>query len=130
MNTSLGNYINNMYVDICRSSRGHTTSWSKPPASTAVSSTSQYTSTLEPVSQDDSGALPLICSHCPGWICYAEKTVPEVIPYLSSVKSTQQIVGGILKLLMPKPSAPWYHVVVEPCFDKKLEGSRKVLCLQ
>jgi len=42
--------------------------------------------------------LPMICSECPGWVCYAEKVVGEsVIPYMSRVKSPQQIMGRILK---------------------------------
>lgn len=46
--------------------------------------------------------LPLLCSECPGWVCYAEKVAgEEVIPYMSRVKSPQQIMGVIAKELMP-----------------------------
>ena len=70
--------------------------------------------------------LPLLVSHCPGWVCYAEKTTPAAIPFMSTAKSAQQIVGAVAKqLLAPLESTSFYVVSVEPCFDKKLEGSRK-----
>jgi len=32
--------------------------------------------------------LPMICSECPGWVCYAEKEVGEtVFPFMSELKS-------------------------------------------
>jgi iron only hydrogenase large subunit-like protein len=99
--------------------------------------------------------LPVLASACPGWVCYAEKMVPEALPYVSTVKSPQQITGTLLKHLLPllsgrgaggllhtaAPAAATsaagssdghllrpsdiFHVSVMPCFDKKLEGSRK-----
>ena len=117
--------------------------------------------------------LPMIASQCPGWICYAEKTQPQSLSYISHSKSPQQILGTVLKqlifrsklLLTPSSSATSSHndklqvtnaaissgdsimnsadlshpashldpskvksmyiVSVQPCFDKKLEGSRK-----
>jgi cytochrome oxidase assembly protein ShyY1 len=41
--------------------------------------------------------LPLLTSSCPGWICFVEKTHPEAIPYLSTVKSPQQVMGSLVK---------------------------------
>ncbi|KAI3698209.1 hypothetical protein L6452_31322 [Arctium lappa] len=73
--------------------------------------------------------LPMISSACPGWICYAEKTLGSyVLPYISSVKSPQQSIGAIIKhhlcqKLGLRP-AEIYHVTVMPCYDKKLEASR------
>ena len=117
--------------------------------------------------------LPMIASQCPGWICYAEKTQPQSLSYISHSKSPQQILGTVLKqlifrsklLLTPSTTATssltdkphvmstaissgdsimnssglshpashldstkvksMYVVSVQPCFDKKLEGSRK-----
>jgi iron only hydrogenase large subunit-like protein len=41
---------------------------------------------------------PVLCSECPGWVCYAEKVVGELaIPYMSEVKSPQQIQGRFIK---------------------------------
>ncbi|KAK9369078.1 iron hydrogenase [Lipomyces kononenkoae] len=71
---------------------------------------------------------PVLASICPGWICYVEKTHPHVLPYLSAIKSPQQITGSLLKRLISEetgaPADEIYHVSVMPCFDKKLEASR------
>lgn len=73
-------------------------------------------------------AKTLISSDCPGWICYAEKTHPEVLPWISHVKSPQQICGILVKRLlsarMHVPASSIYHVTVMMCFDKKLEATR------
>ena len=115
----------------------------KPPTSVAHSSTRSY------VYQDDGKSelvmhtyshapkfLPMLSSHCPGWVCYAEKTQPESLSYLSEVKSAQQIIGCLLKCVFPASASisttlnlssmmPFFIVSVQPCFDKKLEASRK-----
>lgn len=74
---------------------------------------------------------PILASSCPGWVCYAEKTHPYVLPHLSKVKSPQALMGTILKTSLSRklgipPSRIW-HVAVMPCFDKKLEASREEL---
>lgn len=34
------------------------------------------------------GNLPILTSECPGWVCYAEKTVgEEAFPFMSKIKS-------------------------------------------
>lgn len=74
-------------------------------------------------------SLPMLTSACPGWICYAEKTLgPYILPYISTVKSPQQAMGAIIKHhvcekmgLVPEKI---YHVTVMPCYDKKLEAVR------
>ncbi|GAB2301035.1 Cytosolic Fe-S cluster assembly factor nar1 [Dionaea muscipula] len=73
--------------------------------------------------------LPMLSSACPGWICYAEKTLGSyILPYISSVKSPQQAMGSIFKrhLCQKMDLRPEevYHVTVMPCYDKKLEASR------
>ncbi|XP_067126906.1 cytosolic Fe-S cluster assembly factor narfl [Centruroides vittatus] len=74
-------------------------------------------------------ALPMLTSACPGWICYAEKTHGDyILPYISTTKSPQQIMGSIVKdylgsKINRKPNEI-YHVTVMPCYDKKLEASR------
>ena len=45
----------------------------------------------------EKGALPMLASACPGWICYAEKTHSEMLPFISRTKSPQQIMGTIVK---------------------------------
>lgn len=73
--------------------------------------------------------LPIISSICPGWVCYTEKTNGElVIPYLSKVRSPQQIMGSLLKRHFcdgtTRTRMDVYHVTLMPCYDKKLEASR------
>lgn len=42
--------------------------------------------------------LPMLASSCPGWVCYAEKTHGSfILPYISTTKSAQQIMGSIIK---------------------------------
>ncbi|KAL9044582.1 MAG: hypothetical protein Q9214_002295 [Letrouitia sp. 1 TL-2023] len=74
---------------------------------------------------------PILTSACPGWVCYAEKTHPHVLPYLSRLKSPQALTGVLLKSILSQqlgihPEQIW-HLSVMPCFDKKLEASRQEL---
>jgi iron only hydrogenase large subunit-like protein len=57
------------------------------------SSNATTTSNLEGVQK----RVPLLTSSCPGWICFVEKTHPEAIPYLSTAKSPQQVMGSLIK---------------------------------
>ncbi|KAL8970892.1 MAG: hypothetical protein Q9197_003569 [Variospora fuerteventurae] len=74
---------------------------------------------------------PILSSACPGWICYAEKTHPHVLPHLSRLKSPQALTGTLLKTILSRrfsirPDQIW-HLALMPCFDKKLEASREEL---
>jgi iron only hydrogenase large subunit-like protein len=74
---------------------------------------------------------PILTSACPGWICYAEKTHPYILPHLSRLKSPQALTGTLIKSVLSQrynvpPSQIW-HVAIMPCFDKKLEASRSEL---
>ncbi|KAJ5606154.1 Iron hydrogenase [Penicillium lagena] len=85
-------------------------------------------------SEDSDSPLPqrpILSSACPGWICYAEKTHPFILPHLSRLKSPQALSGTFLKTVLSKalgvpPSQIW-HLALMPCFDKKLEASREEL---
>ncbi|KAL5340837.1 iron hydrogenase [Aspergillus crustosus] len=74
---------------------------------------------------------PVLSSACPGWICYAEKTHPFILPHLSRLKSPQALAGTLLKTVLSKklgvPASRIWHVAIMPCFDKKLEASREEL---
>ncbi|KAI6371338.1 Cytosolic Fe-S cluster assembly factor nar1 [Pyricularia grisea] len=74
---------------------------------------------------------PILTSSCPGWVCYAEKTHPYVLPHLSRVKSPQALVGTLLKTTLSRtlgiPADRIWHLALMPCFDKKLEASREEL---
>ncbi|RWS24171.1 tetratricopeptide repeat containing cytosolic Fe-S cluster assembly factor-like protein, partial [Leptotrombidium deliense] len=72
---------------------------------------------------------PVLTSTCPGFVCYAEKTHGELlVPYLSRVRSPQQIMGAFVKYVwrsQMRIDKKIYHVTVMPCYDKKLEASRE-----
>jgi iron only hydrogenase large subunit-like protein len=73
-------------------------------------------------------ALPVLCGECPGWICYAEKTQHHALPYISRVKSPQQILGIFVKRYVARKlnigPENIFHFAIAPCFDKKLEAAR------
>ncbi|KAJ2003723.1 Cytosolic Fe-S cluster assembly factor nar1 [Coemansia thaxteri] len=76
----------------------------------------------------DGLSLPVLSSWCPGWVCYAEKTHAEVLPWMSTTKSSQQTMGVVIKDYLAKKlgvlPSQIYHVAVMMCYDKKLEASR------
>lgn len=77
-----------------------------------------------------SPCIPMFVSQCPGWVCYAEKTFPQAIPFISTTKSPQQIFGTLFREILFERTGiarnNIYTVSIQPCFDKKLEASRKV----
>jgi iron only hydrogenase large subunit-like protein len=46
---------------------------------------------------EGAGRLPMLASACPGWVCYAEKTHAEMLPFISRSKSPQQVMGTLVK---------------------------------
>ncbi|KAM3071330.1 Cytosolic Fe-S cluster assembly factor nar1 [Clarireedia jacksonii] len=74
---------------------------------------------------------PILTSSCPGWICYAEKTHPHILPHLSRMKSPQALTGTLVKTTLSRKLGispdRIFHVAIMPCFDKKLEASREEL---
>ncbi|XP_033100536.1 cytosolic Fe-S cluster assembly factor narfl-like [Anneissia japonica] len=91
---------------------------------------SQYEFIRRFTNKSTKGSLPMLASACPGWVCYAEKTHGSyVLPYISTTKSPQQIMGSLVKdyltRLHGRTPDEVYHVTVMPCFDKKLEASRE-----
>ena len=82
-----------------------------------------------------SSLLPMIASACPGWVCYAEKTENALrdVNLLAKAKSPQAIAGTFAKKGRraafseeeEEEEEEAYHVSVMPCFDKKLEASRR-----
>jgi len=73
--------------------------------------------------------LPVLSSSCPGWVCYCEKNARECLPYLSTCRSPQQITGGLVKQLWHawggEKRGRVATVAIMPCYEKKLEASRK-----
>ncbi|MBN3325020.1 NARF factor, partial [Atractosteus spatula] len=72
----------------------------------------------------------MFTSACPGWIRYAERVLGSLVtPHICTSKSPQQIMGSLVKDYFTKQQKlspdKVYHVVVAPCFDKKLEALRE-----
>lgn len=85
---------------------------------------------------NNNNGIPMLTSSCPGFVCYAEKTFGDfIIPFISTTKSPQQIMGTLLKRFYLHilnnngkemfTAGDIYHMAVMPCFDKKLEASRE-----
>jgi iron-only hydrogenase group A len=71
---------------------------------------------------------PLFTSCCPNWILTAESNFPEILPYISTTKSPQMILGSIIKHifaecigLQPKDI---FSVSIMPCVKKQSEADR------
>ncbi len=75
--------------------------------------------------------LPMITSCCPSWIRFVEFYYPEFIPNITSVRSPQIILGGIIKDYISKKEDIEMKdisvVSVMPCVSKKHEAKRKEL---
>ncbi len=78
--------------------------------------------------ESDEG-FPLISSCCPAWIKYAEQFYPEALPFISTCKSPQQMLGSIIKYYFAPEQGinpnSIYSVAVMPCLAKKFEAQRE-----
>ncbi|XP_067164756.1 nuclear prelamin A recognition factor [Apteryx mantelli] len=75
-------------------------------------------------------ALPMFASACPGWIRYAERVLTNLVTsHICTAKSPQQIMGSLVKGYFARQQnlSPdkIFHVIVAPCYDKKLEALRE-----
>jgi iron-only hydrogenase group A len=75
--------------------------------------------------------LPILTSCCPSWVKYIEFFYPEFIPNLSTTRSPQAILGGIIKTYWAKKKGidpkNIYMVSIMPCVAKKYEITRSEL---
>ena len=71
---------------------------------------------------------PLYISACPAWVKYAEQFMPSVIPQLSTVKSSQQITGVLIKTIVANAAGAKpeeiFSVSATPCIAMKFESRR------
>lgn len=72
------------------------------------------------------GTLPMLASACPGWICYAEKTHSEMLPFISRTKSPQQVMGTIVKSWL---ASKWNKKFV-PYFPQEYRTPLNLLAVQ
>ncbi|MCX6798412.1 MAG: [FeFe] hydrogenase, group A, partial [Candidatus Falkowbacteria bacterium] len=80
---------------------------------------------------DKKSIKPMITSCCPAWVKYVEFFAPELIPNLTSARSPQIHIGGVIKTYwaeMMKINPKRIVVVsVMPCTAKKFEARRSEL---
>ncbi|MGD9560227.1 MAG: NADH-dependent [FeFe] hydrogenase, group A6 [Oscillospiraceae bacterium] len=80
----------------------------------------------------EGGTLPLLTSCCPGWSKYCEISHPDMFENISSCKSPQGMMGGLIKTYWAERNNvhPGNIVVVSvmPCTAKKFELDRYDMC--
>ena len=90
---------------------------------TIVEETTEFLNRVE-----KKGVMPQFTSCCPGWVNFVEKRYPEIIPYLSSCKSPQMMMGATVKNhyteLTGIDKKDLYVVSIVPCLAKKYEAAR------
>ncbi len=74
------------------------------------------------------GKLPVFTSCCPAWVKFAEQSHPDLLPYLSSCRSPQQMFGSLARNMLPQrmgiPQGKLTVVSIMPCTAKKYECAR------
>lgn len=74
------------------------------------------------------GKLPMLTSCCPAWVQYVTKVKPNLLPYMSTCKSPQQMIGAVLNTyylhLIGLNYSDIFVVSIVPCLAKKAERLR------
>lgn len=77
--------------------------------------------------------LPLITSCCPAWVKFAEFYFPEFLPNVSTCRSPQQMLGSLVKKVLPKELGMHREdvimVSIMPCTAKRSEANRAEFAL-
>ncbi len=77
--------------------------------------------------------LPMFTSCCPGWINYAEKHCPAVLPHLSTTRSPQAVLGALSKTYLAEKMEldpqRIRTISIMPCTAKKDEAARPALAV-
>lgn len=72
--------------------------------------------------------LPMFTSCCPAWVKFVEQNYPQFINNLSTCKSPQQMLSGMIKTYYAQKinvkASEIYFVSVMPCIAKKMERQR------
>ncbi|PKM91420.1 ferredoxin [Candidatus Falkowbacteria bacterium HGW-Falkowbacteria-1] len=75
--------------------------------------------------------LPMITSCCPAWVKYVEFKRPDLIPHLTSSRSPQIHLGGIIKTYWAEKkkikAKDIVTISIMPCTAKKFESKREEL---
>lgn len=74
------------------------------------------------------GQRPTFTSCCPGWVDFAEKHHPDILPWVSSTRSPQQCLGALAKTYLAEKMqidpARMRVISIMPCTAKKQEAAR------
>ena len=74
------------------------------------------------------GKLPMFTSCCPGWVNYAEKHCPEILPHVSTTRSPQAVSGSLVKTYLASKMGlsprRIRNISIMPCTAKKDEAAR------
>ncbi len=62
--------------------------------------------------------MPLFTSCCPGWIQFAEKKHPEIMPYISTCKSPMQMLSALIVEQQKDCEKKHFNIAVMPCTGK------------
>ena len=77
---------------------------------------------------EEGGPLPLITSCSPGWIKFGEHFFPDLLEYVSTCKSPQQMFGALVKTYYARQAGidpkDIFSVSLMPCTAKKFEAGR------
>lgn len=76
--------------------------------------------------------MPMFTSCCPGWVRFVKSQYPQLVPYLSTAKSPQQMFGAITKTYFAQmigvDPEKICCVSIMPCLAKKAEKNGKSQC--
>ena len=80
---------------------------------------------LEFIQKRETTDIPMFTSCCPGWVRFAKTQYPQLVPYLSTAKSPQQMFGAVTKSWFAEKKGLDPHQVfclsIMPCVAKKDE---------
>lgn len=68
--------------------------------------------------------MPLFTSCCPGWIQFAEKKYPEIMPYISTCRSPMQMLAPLVLEDQKDNGMTNFNFAIMPCTGKKFEAAR------
>lgn len=96
------------------------------PFSADLSIMEEASELVKRIKQGD--VLPQITSCCPAWVEFMEHFYPDLIPYVSTCKSPQQMFGALAKTYYAEKAgidpAKIVSVSIMPCTAKKYEAQR------
>ena len=79
---------------------------------------------IERFTHRDAHTWPMFTSCCPGWIQFAEKKHPEIMPYISTCKSPMQMLSALIVEQQKDCEKKHFNIAVMPCTGKKFEAAR------